>query len=434
MKLSVFLAVCGGLSTVLPASAQTPAPTPATLYPDSPARANPRPGFAPKRAASSDDDGRRGPRGPLDWERTQALSPNGELFVTANLDGRWRVWETVSGKSVAELPAGVVDAVFSPDSRLLACRFEQAVGNETGRYWRLVNAVDGQFAGEGLVNAGVNESAEAVAFSPDGKRLAGFVGAGANVRVALWDAAGGKPVAVQPVKELSDGGTLVFSPDGKTLAAVGAGTGAALLAVPDLKELKGLATGPKTLGAAVFSPDGRLLAVGGEEQRTVKGKPDGYPAAALYEVATGRLVAELKLVANAGADVRQVVFADRGRAVVTATDGTAQAWSTADGRLQANLPGGGFPLAVSPDGNTLAGAEYPDLRCWDTAAWRLGVKIANAKAGYGTGSGHLGYVPLAFIQDGSGLVTLRGNSVAAWTLPDGRQVIEHDATQSRAVY
>ena len=49
-----------------------------------------------------------------------ALSPDGEFFVTANLDGRMRVWETVSGKSEVELPAGIIDVVFSPDSRLLA--------------------------------------------------------------------------------------------------------------------------------------------------------------------------------------------------------------------------------------------------------------------------------------------------------------------------
>ena len=115
----------------------------------------------------------------------------------------------------------------------------------------------------------------------------------------------------------------------------------------------------KSFSTAVFSPDGRLLAVGGDEQRTVKGRRDSYPTASLYEVATGKLVAELKVAPNPGARVRQVVFANGGRAVVTATDGTAQAWSAADGRLQANLPGGGFPLAVSPDGKLLAGSQLP---------------------------------------------------------------------------
>ncbi len=432
MKTSVLLAVCGGLAAVLPVAAQNPGSTPATLYPDSPARANPRPGAA-KRTVSA-DDGKRGPRGPLDWERTEALSPNGELFVTENLDGRWRVWETVSGKTEVELPAGTIDVVFSPDSRLLAARAEKPAGGAEGRSWQVFTAADGKPAGQALINPDADDGVESVFFSPDGKRLAGFVGAGGSVRAALWDAAGGKPVAVQPIKELFGGSALAFSPDGKTLAAVGAGTGVALLAVPDLKPLRTIPGEQKSFGTAAFSADGRLLAVGGDEQRTVRGKRDGYPAAAVYEVATGKLVAELKVTPNAGAQVRQVVFADGGRAVVTATDGTAQAWSSADGRLQANLPGGGFPLAVSPDGKTLAGAQYPDLRCWDTTAWRLGLKIANARAGYGTGTGRLDYVPLTFIQDGSGIVTVRGNSVAAWEMPGGRQLIERDATQSRVMY
>ncbi len=436
MKISVFLAVCCGcLTAALPVAAQTnaPPPTPNTAYPDSPARANPRSGTG-KRTVST-DDGKRGPRGPLDWERTEALSPDGRWFVTENVDGRMRLWEVLTGKSEVELPAGTIQVAFSPDSRLVACRFEKPLGSAGGRYWRVFTVADGQPAGEPLVNVDPrDDGAEAVFFSPDGKWLAGFTGAGANLRAALWDAAGGKPPTVQPVKELFGGSVLAFSPDGKTLAVVGLGSGVAFLSVPDLKPLRVVAFEQKALVAAAFSPDGKLLAVGGDEQRTVRGKQDGYPTASLYEVATGKLVADLKVAVNAGARVRQVLFADGGRAVLTATDGTTQAFSTVDGRLQANLPGAGFPLAVSPDGKTLAGPQYPDLRCWDTSIWRLGVKIVNAKAGYGTGTGPLGYVPLAFTPDGSGIVTLRGNSAAAWELPGGRPVAERAATQSRVVY
>ena len=431
MKNSVLFAVCCGCLAALPVRAQSP--TPNTAYPDSPARANPR--ARPGIRTPGTDDGKRGPRGPLDWERTEALSADGRWFVTANVDGRMRVWDVVSGKSEVELPAGVIDVVFSPDGRSVAARLEKPAGGMGGRSWQVFNVADGKPAGQPLVNSDAeDDGAEIVFFSPDGKGLAGFVGAGANIRVVLWDAAGGKPVAVQPVKELFGGGALAFSPDGKMLAAVGAGTGVTLLGVPDLKPLKAIPCTQKSLGTVAFSPDGKGLATGGDEQRTVRGRQDGYPTASIYEVATGKLVAELKITPNAGARVRQIVFADGGRAVVTATDGSAQAWSPVDGRLQVNLPGGGFPLAVSPDGKTLAGSQYPDLRCWDTAAWRLGLKIANAKAGYGTGTGSMGYVPLAFIPDGSGIVTLRGNGVAAWEIPGGRPVIEWDATQSRVIH
>ena len=131
--------------------------------------------------------------------------------------------------------------------------------------------------------------------------------------------------------------------------------------------------------------------------------------------------------------VRQVLFANDGRALVTAADHGLQAWTPVDGRLQAILPDGGYPAAVSPDGRTLAAALSPDLACWDTATWRLGLRIPNARPGAGTVNGPQGNTPLVFAPDG-GIVTLRGDSVAAWELSAGRPVAERAATQARAVY
>lgn len=431
---TLLLAVLGGsLLTAWPAHAQVSSPS-TTLYPDSPARANPK-FIAPKRDPNF-DNAVRGPRGPLDWERTVALSPDGRLFVTRNADGRLRVWELGSGRSEVELPAGVIDTVFSPDSHALACRFEKPSGRPGGRFWQVFTIADGKPAGEPLAAPETDaDGAELVFFSPDSRWLAGFLGEGGDVRASLWDVGGGLPKAVQPIKELIGGIALAFSPDGKGLAAAGAGTAITLLNLPDLKPVKTLASANARLSDAVaFSPDGKLLAVGGDERRVVRNANDTYPAAALYEVATGRLVAELKITANRNGRVRQVVFANDGRALVTATDHSLQAWSPADGRLQAILPDGGYPAAVSPDGRTLAASLFPDLACWDTATWRLGVRVANARAGYGTGTGLRGNVPLVFTPDGSGIVTLRGDSVAAWELPAGRPVAEHAATQTRAVY
>ena len=91
----------------------------------------------------------------------------------------------------------------------------------------IFTAADGMPAGEGLLSADPDgDGAELVFFSADGRWRAGFLGSGANVRVALWDAAaGGAPKAVQPVKELFGGVIVAFSPDGKNLAAAGAGPG-----------------------------------------------------------------------------------------------------------------------------------------------------------------------------------------------------------------
>ncbi len=429
MKLSPLLlaALASTGLAALPARAQQP------LYPDSPARANPK-SIPPKRDPNFDNTP-RSPRGPLDWERTVALSPDGRLFVTRSADDRLRVWELGSGRSEVELPAGILNAVFSPDSRLLACRFEKPSGQPGGRFWRVFTVADGKPVGEGLTVPEVDaDGAELVVFSPDGRLLAGFLGEGANVRAALWDAAGGPVKAVQPIKEILGGVMLAFSPDGKTLAAVGAGTATALLNVPDLKPLKTLASaGPRLLDAVAFSPDGKTLAVGGDERRVVRGTNDTFPVTALYEVASGRLVAELKMSDARPGRVRQVLFANEGHALVTVADHGLRAWASMDGRLQALLPDGGYPAAVSPDGRTLAAAVFADLACWDTSTWRLGVRIPNARPGQGTGNGPQGNGPLVFAPDG-GIVTLRGDSAAAWELPAGRSVVERAATQARTVY
>ena len=425
--LPLLAALAGTGLAVLPAAAQQ------SLYSDSPARANPK-AIPPKRDPSF-DNAVRGPRGPLDWERTVALSPDGRLFVTRNADGHLRVWELGSGRSEVELPAGVLTAVFSPDSRLLACRFEKPSGQPGGRFWQVFTAADGKPAGGTLAAPEADaDGAELVAFSPDGRLLAGFLGEGANVRVALWDTAGGPPKATQPVTQLFGGVTLAFSPDGKTLAAAGAGSATALLNLPDLKPLRTLASaGPRLLVATAFSPDGKLLAAGGDERRIVRGVDNTFPVAALYEAATGRLVAELKLPATRPGRVRQVLFANDGRALVTVADRGLQAWASADGRLQAILPDGGFPAAVSPDGRTLAAALLSDLACWDTTTWRLGLHIPNARPGLGTVNGPQGNTPLVFAPDG-GIVAMRGDSVAAWELSAGRLIAERAATQARVVY
>ena len=110
-----------------------------------------------------------------------------------------------------------------------------------------------------------------VAFSPDGKTLAaGYGGVGGGGGVVLWDAAGRKRLAEDPlpVKE-GDVQSVAFSPDGKTLAAgygsVGVGGGGVVLW--DAAGRKRLAEDPLAVKegdvqSVAFSPDGKTLAAG----------------------------------------------------------------------------------------------------------------------------------------------------------------------------
>src|SRR5262249_47477919 len=100
-----------------------------------------------------------------------------------------------------------------------------------------------------------------LAYSPDGRRLAG----GIDTAVSLWEAATGRPLAVldgpeEPVTALA------FAPDGLTLASAGASglavwlwrvdDGMPVRVVPDARD-------GCTVEWLAFHPRGRLLAVGG---------------------------------------------------------------------------------------------------------------------------------------------------------------------------
>jgi hypothetical protein len=97
-----------------------------------------------------------------------------------------------------------------------------------------------------------------VAFSPDGKTLAGGTSQG---EVILWDLTTGKETAKIEIRDSDQvmriAESLAFSPDGKTLAAAGH-SGLKLWDVPGLKER----AGPEIDAQAVaFSADGKTLAV-----------------------------------------------------------------------------------------------------------------------------------------------------------------------------
>ena len=71
---------------------------------------------------------RHGPAGPLLWRRAQgwfpiALSKDGSLLASGELDGEIRLWDMGSGKDKRHWSAGptaVLDLAFSPDGKTLA--------------------------------------------------------------------------------------------------------------------------------------------------------------------------------------------------------------------------------------------------------------------------------------------------------------------------
>lgn len=113
----------------------------------------------------------------------------------------------------------------------------------------------------------VDDGVESVAFSPDGTKLAS--GHGESTRI--WDVATGKSTTTLSKAGQYGWCSVVFSPDGKTVATAGGGTKVSLWDIATGKPTS-LIDKPRQNPAPrlVFSPDGKTLVTGGRCDRHMR--------------------------------------------------------------------------------------------------------------------------------------------------------------------
>jgi WD40 repeat protein len=155
-----------------------------------------------------------------------AYSPDGTTLATAGMDGTVRFWDPATGSPRRVLRAhakGVVSLAFSPDGARLATVGSEALGlnatvhptADTAKLWDVASGDEVRRLD--VATSGSSPFGDAVAFSPDGRRLAV---PRADRRVALFDADTGRLIR-DLAGHTAEVNVVAFSPDGRRLATAG---------------------------------------------------------------------------------------------------------------------------------------------------------------------------------------------------------------------
>ena len=301
------------------------------------------------------------------------------LFLSSVFAEDYTRWDLPEGAKLRLGKGSVGNLMFSPDGKQLIV--ESSIGvwfydTHTGVELDLI-ALDSTFIG----------------MSPDARM---YISLGPDDTVQVRDLTTGSVQVTLEANAADVHSSVAFSADSKMLAS-GVGEEIHLWSLTT-GEQKATFTGHTDyIYTVVFSPDGTTLASGGFDD-TLR----------LWDVATATHKTTLSGYARG---YYRLLFSQDGSKLVGVDDNTTVLWDFATGKQQKFTTSSSInTIALSPDGNTIAGGGYAGLYLWNTVD---GTYITEL-------SGHLrGTGGIAFSPDGNTLASSGGDTLFLWDVKSG---------------
>jgi RNA polymerase sigma factor (sigma-70 family) len=295
-----------------------------------------------------------------------AFSPDGKTVLGAARQIRF--WDAVTGKEARSVKDDEVlkwvTLATSPDGKTLAL-FGDSYGQHEPRRWiSLRDARTGQEIRK-LLTEKTPDLYCKLAFTPDGKTLAAM-GPG---EIVLWEVSTGQKLREFP-KRMDYLHGVAFSPDGLTLATSESDRNSGTIYFREVTTGKVTGQFPKETGpvmAFAFSPDGRTLVTGSDA------KPREPSILKLWDVANRKEIGRLEEHGHHGA-IYSLAFSLDGKTLASVDNYTVRLWDVATYKQRPlsvfglKETAGLGSVVFSPDGKTLAATADRYIRLWDVAS------------------------------------------------------------------